>query len=278
MQSDFKLNDDQVLRYSRQLILKEIGSKGQEKLFNSKVLVIGAGGLGSPALYYLASAGIGTLGIADFDTVTLSNLQRQILYSNDDLGQRKVVSAYDKLRRLNPDVIINKHIQRVNIDNVQDLISEYDVIVDAVDNFSTRFLISDCCYFQKKPVIEGGILGFEGILMTIIPDKTPCYRCLYPDPPKDGVVPSCSDTGVIGAIAGAIGSLQALECIKVILGIGKTLSGKILSFDSLNMEIRIIDWSKREACPLCGVSPTIKDLNEYEIRCQNKNIIVGEVL
>lgn len=266
------MDTDQKLRYSRQIILKEIGIDGQKKLFNSKVLVIGAGGLGSPALYYLAASGVGHIGIADFDSVTLSNLQRQILHFTDDLGAKKVDSAYDKLKKLNPHVNIIKHSLRINLDNIEDIVSQYDVVIDAVDNFSARYLISDCCYFLKKPVIEGGVLGFEGILMTIIPDKTPCYRCLYAEPPKDGVLPTCTDLGILGMVAGVIGSMQVLECIKLILGIGKTFSGKILSFDGLNNEIRTIDWEKRDKCPLCGTKPSIKELNEYEIKCKIKKL------
>lgn len=267
---DRKLSSDQTLRYSRQIILKEIGFEGQQKLLKSKALVIGAGGLGSPVLFYLAAAGVGNLGIADFDTVGISNLNRQILHFTDDLSRKKVDSAAEKLKKLNPDINIIKHSFRVNADNIEEVIADYDVIIDAVDNFSTRYLISDCCFFLKKPLIEGAVLGFDGILTTIIPDKTPCYRCLYPEPPKDGVVPTCSDQGILGAITGTIGSLQALEAVKVLAGIGETLSGRILTFDGLGLEFRDVQLRKRQNCPLCGENPTVKELIEYEIKCKLK--------
>lgn len=266
------LDKDQVLRYSRQIILKEIGMNGQEKLLNSKVLVVGAGGLGSPVLYNLAAAGIGTLGMVDFDTVGISNLQRQNLHFTDDVGKKKVDSAEEKLKKLNPDVKLVKYPYRLTIDNVEDIIKEYDVIVDAVDNFQARYLISDCCYFMKKTLVEGAVLGFEGILMTIFPDRSPCYRCLYPMPPKDGVIPTCSDVGILGMVTGTIGSLQALEVVKAILGIGETLSGRILTFDGLELKFRDIDWKKRDSCPLCGENPTIHELVQYDIKCKLKGV------
>jgi molybdopterin-synthase adenylyltransferase len=266
------LDQEQTLRYARQIILKEFGAKGQEKLLQSKVLVIGAGGLGSPALFYLAAAGVGTIGIVDFDTVTISNLQRQVLYCNGDLGRKKVDAAEEKLNRLNPDMKIIKYSYRVNAGNIEDVIREYDVVLDCVDNLPIRYLINDCCYFLKKPLIEGASAGFEGILMTILPGQSPCYRCLYPEPPKDGVLPTCSDTGILGPVVGTIGTLQALEAIKVLLGIGKTLSGRILTFDGLGMEPRTVNWTKRPQCPLCGENPTIHELDEYEIKCKIKNV------
>lgn len=264
------LDREQALRYSRQIILNEVGYEGQEKLLKSRVLVVGAGGLGSPVLYYLAAAGIGTLGIADFDTVGISNLNRQVLHATADIGRKKVDSAVEKLKSLNPDIQIMKYPYRLDIDNIEDIVKEYDVVVDAVDNFPARYLISDSCYFQKKPVVEGAVIGFEGILMTVIPDQSPCYRCLYPMPPEDGVVPTCSDQGILGMVAGVVGSMQALETVKVLLGIGKTLSGRILVFDGLQSSFREIGWEKRSGCPLCGQNPTIKDLVRYEIKCKVK--------
>lgn len=272
------LDKNWVLRYSRQLILKEIGVEGQEKLIKSKVLVIGAGGLGSPALYYIAAAGVGKIGVADFDTVGISNLQRQILFSTDDLQKRKVDIAEEKLRKLNPDVSVAKYPYRVDINNIEDIISEYDVVIDATDNFTARYLVSDCCHLNGKPLIEGAVIGFTGILMTIIPGKTPCYRCLYPVPPKEGAVPTCSDIGIMGMVTGTIGSLQALEAVKVILGIGETLSGRVLFFDGLDMSFREMKLEKNKNCPLCGENPSIKELVQYEMNyCANKvkNMDVG---
>ncbi|WHH57653.1 HesA/MoeB/ThiF family protein [Petroclostridium sp. X23] len=264
------LDRNQQLRYSRQIILKEVGLEGQLKLLKSKVLVIGCGGLGSPILSYLAAAGVGTIGIVDFDTVTISNLQRQILHFTDDIGKKKVDSAEEKLLRLNPDIKVVKHVCRATIDNIEEIIENYDVVIDAVDNFTARYIISDCCYFMKKPLIEGAVLGFDGILMTIIPDQSPCYRCLYPMPPQDGVVATCNDTGILGMVTGVIGSMQALEAVKVVLGIGETLSGRILTFEGLDMDIREIPWERRHDCPLCGQNPTVTELVEYEIKCKSK--------
>ena len=264
------LNDEQILRYSRQIILNEIGSAGQEKLLKSKVLVVGAGGLGSPVLYYLAAAGIGTLGIVDFDVVAISNLQRQILYTTSDIGKNKVDVAEGILKKLNPDLQIIKYPVRINADNIEEIIQDFDVVVDAVDNIPARYLINDCCYFMKKPLVEGAVLGFEGILMTIIADKSPCYRCLFPHPPQDGIIPTCSDTGILGMVTGTIGSLQSMEVVKVLLGIGNTLSGRFLAFDGLGLSFEEISLNKSDTCLLCGKKPTITDLEEYEIRCKIK--------
>lgn len=266
------MDKDQILRYSRQIILEPFGLEGQKRLLSSKVLVIGAGGLGSPVLLYLAAAGVGTLGIADFDTVGLSNLNRQILHFTEDIGQKKAASAAVKLTKLNPDIRVITHTGRITIDNIESIIQAYDLVIDATDNFPARYLVSDACYFAKKPVIEGAVLGFEGILMTIIPGTSPCYRCLYPVPPQDGVVPTCNDAGILGAIAGTIGSLQALEAVKVLLGIGETLSGRILIFDGLGLNFRQVPWAKRKNCPLCGETPSIHELRAYTIQCQAKRV------
>lgn len=262
--------DENKLRYSRQLILKEIGYEGQDKLSNSKVLIIGAGGLGSPALYYLTACGVGTIGIVDFDTVGISNLQRQILHFTADIGKKKVDSAEEKLTAINPQVCIVKYPCKLNIDNIEEIIGDYDIVIDAVDNFPARYLISDCCYFMRKPLVEGAAVGFDGILMTILPEKSPCYRCLYPQPPADGIMPSCADTGILGMITGTIGSLQALEAVKTILGIGETLSGRLLTFDGLTSCFREINWQKKKNCPLCGENPTIKELQQYDLKCRLK--------
>jgi len=245
-------DESRDLRYSRQIILKEIGAEGQEKLRKAKVLVVGAGGLGSPALYYLAAAGVGKIGTADFDTVGLSNLQRQIIYSTEDLQKKKVDVVKEKLEKLNPDVSVEKYPVRIDADNIEGIVDRYDVVIDAVDNFAARYLINDCCFTKGKPLVEGAVSGFTGILTTIIPGKTQCYRCLYPNSPKDNAVPARSDRGVIGMAAGTIGSLQALEAIKIILGIGEILAGKLLAFDGLDMSFREIKLDRNPKCPLCG--------------------------
>ncbi len=260
------------LRYSRQIILNDFGAEGQERLKKAKVLVAGAGGLGSPVLLYLAAAGVGTIGIVDFDTVTISNLNRQVLHFTSDIGKKKTDSAEAKIKEFNPDIKLIKHGFRLNIDNIEEVISDYDVVVDATDNFTVRYLISDCCYFLNKPLVEGAAVGYDGILMTIIPGKTPCYRCLYPMPPEDGVMPTCSDEGILGAVTGIMGSIQALEAIKLIVGVGETVSGRILTFNALTTEFRNVNWTRRDNCPLCGKEPTIKELVEYEVKCKLKTM------
>jgi molybdopterin-synthase adenylyltransferase len=266
------LNENQLSRYSKQIILNDIGVEGQKKLLGSRALVVGAGGLGSPVLYYLTASGVGTIGIADFDRVGLSNLQRQILHFTEDLGKKKVDSGAEKLNKLNPDIKIIKHTFRLDDQNLEDIIKEYDVIIDCTDNFTARYLISDCCYFLKKPLVEGAVIGFIGTIMTIIPDVSPCYRCLNPVPPQDGTVPSCADEGILGPIAGIIGTMQALEAVKILLGVGEVLSGRLLFLDGLTMKIDEIELSKNESCKLCGTNPVIKDLVSYEIKCKTKII------
>ncbi len=239
-------------RYARQIILAEVGPGGQEKLLKSSVLVVGAGGLGSPILYYLAAAGVGRLGVADPDTVAVPNLHRQILYATPDVGKAKVDVATEKLRALNPDVAVVAHPFRVEAGNVDALVAGYDVVVDAPDNLATRYLVNDACWRAGTPLVEGAVLGFSGMLMTIIPPKTPCYRCLYPNPPKDGSVPSSAEVGIMGMVPGIIGSLQALEAVKVLLGIGSTLSGRVLFFDGLEPGFEEMRLERNPACPLCG--------------------------
>ena len=260
----------EILRYSRQLILDGFGTEAQERLKSARVLVAGAGGLGSPVLLYLAAAGVGTLGIADFDTVTLSNLNRQIIHHTEDIGRKKVDSAEEKIRRLNPRICVEKHYGRLGLDTVEEMVGSYDMVVDAADNFPARYLISDCCFFLGKPLVEGAASGFEGILFTIVPGRTPCYRCLYPAPPEDGVMPSCSDTGILGAVTGIIGSLQAMEVIKVLTGTGETFSGRLLTVDALTGSFREIRWPRDENCPLCGKNPVIRELIQYEVHCKRK--------
>ena len=264
--------NEETLRYSRQMILDGIGHDGQTKLADAKVLVVGAGGLGSPALYYLAAAGVGFLGVVDFDRVSVSNLNRQIIHTTQDLGRIKTDSAAEKIMELNPSVTVKKYLTRIDINNVEEIIGEYDLVIDATDNFTARYLISDCCFFLKKPVVEGAVLGYDGILMTVIPEKTPCYRCLYPTPPEDGVLPTCNDTGILGMVSGIIGTAQALEAVKLILGLGSTVSGRILTFNALDTSFRDVPWKKRTQCPLCGENPTINELVEYQVKCRPKII------
>ncbi len=246
------LNDLQKQRYARQLILAEVGCGGQEKLLKSSVLVVGAGGLGSPVLYYLAAAGVGRLGIADPDTVAIPNLHRQILYATPDVGRAKVDVAAEKLRALNPDVTVVTHPFRVADGNIEALVAGYDVVVDAPDNIATRYLVNDACWRLSKPLVEGAVLGFSGMLMTIVPPKTPCYRCLYPNPPREGTVPSSAEVGIMGMVPGVIGSLQALEAVKVLLGVSSTLSGRVLFFDGLEPGFEEMRLERNSECPLCG--------------------------
>ena len=259
------LTTEQIQRYSRHLILKDVGVAGQKKLLESKVLVIGAGGLGAPALLYLAAAGIGTIGIADADTVDLSNLQRQIIHTTADVGKSKADSAAEKIHALNPDVHVNVYHEYVQADHILDLIRDYDFIIDGTDNFPSKFLINDACVIGKKPYSHAGIIRFTGQTMTYVPGKGPCYRCVFRDLPPKGAIPSCSEAGVIGALAGVIGSLQAMEAIKYLLGIGELLTGKLLTYDALSMKFHTIQLPDHVAdCPVCGDHPTILKPVDYE--------------
>ncbi len=260
------------LRYSRQVILKQIGYEGQTKLLNSKVLVVGAGGLGCPILTYLAGAGVGTIGIVDFDTIGISNLNRQVLFGTDDVGKKKVDVAQEALLKLNPDVKIIKYPIRINVDNAEEIIQDYDVIVDALDNIPSRYVVSDCCYFLKKPLVTGGAMESYGIVRTILPNKSPCFRCLMPFPPKDGVLQTCSDVGVFGMVTGIIGSVQAMEVVKIIVGFGKLLDDRIIHFDGSTLKWNEIRLEKSERCPLCGKNPTITELVQYEVKCKIKGL------
>lgn len=263
-----EFTDEQIERYSRHIILKEVGGKGQEKIAAARVLVIGAGGLGCPVAYYLAAAGVGTLGIVDSDAVDLSNLQRQILHHTPDVGRPKVQSAGEKLSALNPDVRVVPHRQRLTSQNVLSVIADYDIVVDGTDNFPARFLINDACVLSGKPLVHGGILRFEGQLTTILPGRGPCYRCLFPEPPPPGFVPSCQEAGVLGAIAGVIGTLQATEVLKLILGIGETLAGYLLTVDLLTMEFRRVRIPKNAECEVCGEHPSILAPFDYPESCE----------
>ncbi len=264
-----EFTEEQVQRYSRHIILSEVGGKGQKKLTQSKVLVIGAGGLGSPAALYLAAAGVGTLGLVDGDVVDLSNLQRQVLHSTATIGVPKVESGRKTLAALNPDLTIKTYQENVSADNIMRFLPDYDIILDGSDNFSTRFLVNDACFFAKKTLISGSIFRFEGQLTTIKPHQGfPCYRCLYPEPPPAGLVPNCQEAGVLGVLAGTIGVLQAAEAIKEILGIGETLADRLLIYDALDMKFRKVSRPKDPACPLCGPQPTIHDLGaDYNVSC-----------
>lgn len=258
--------NEQLERYSRHILLKEVGAKGQKKLLNAKVLIIGAGGLGAPAAMYLAAAGVGTIGIADADSVDLSNLQRQIIHSTLDLGKAKVKSARETMNLINPDVKVNTYHTFVTSNNILDLIEDYDFILDGTDNFPAKFLINDACVMAKKPFSHAGILRFSGQLMTYVPGKGPCYRCVFKNPPPKDAVPTCRQAGVIGAMGGVIGSLQAMEAIKYILGTGELLVGHLLTYDALKMEFRKVKLPEaRHDCEICGSHPTITRLIDYEL-------------
>ncbi|MDE7303144.1 MAG: thiazole biosynthesis adenylyltransferase ThiF [Oscillospiraceae bacterium] len=265
-------SNEQLERYSRHIILKEVGAKGQKKLLNSKVLIIGAGGLGAPAAMYLAAAGIGTIGIADADEVDLSNLQRQIIHATSDIGKAKVQSAKETMEAINPDVTVKTYRTFVDSENISELIANYDFIIDGTDNFPAKFLINDACVMAKKPFSHAGIIRFKGQLMTYVPGQGPCYRCVFKNPPPKDAVPTCKQAGVIGAMGGVIGSLQAMEAIKYILGTGDLLTGYLLTYDALKMEFRKVklpeDTSK---CAVCGENPTITELIDYEqAECDGK--------
>jgi molybdopterin-synthase adenylyltransferase len=263
-------SEEQIERYSRHIILPEVGAEGQSKLLESKVFMIGAGGLGSPVAYYLAAAGVGTIGIADADVVDMSNLQRQIIHNQGRVGMPKVESARETIRGLNPDVEVKTYNYRVDAENIREIIREYDLVIDGCDNFPTRFLVNDACYFEDKPLVSGAMFRFEGQVATFKPthDKEgPCYRCLYPEPPPAGLVPSCSEAGILGALAGAVGTIQAVEAVKELLGIGESLSGRLMTFDALRMEWKKLRLRKDPGCPLCGPNPTVTDLVTYEQAC-----------
>ena len=257
--------NEQLERYSRHIILKEVGAKGQKKLLNAKVLVIGAGGLGAPVAMYLAAAGVGTIGIADADVVDLSNLQRQIIHATADVGKPKVQSAKETMEAMNPDVKVITYHTFVTSENILDLIKDYDFIIDGTDNFPAKFLINDACVMAKKPFSHAGIIRFQGQLMTYVPGQGPCYRCVFKEPPPKDAVPTCKQAGVIGAMGGVIGSLQAMEAVKYILGVGNLLTGYLLTYNALTMEFRKVKLpTHTEDCAVCGTHPTITQLIDYE--------------
>ena len=266
-----ELTVDEVRRYSRHLIIPDVGMAGQKRLKNAKVLVIGAGGLGSPALLYLAAAGVGTLGIAEFDEVDESNLQRQIIHGQSDIGRPKAESARDSLKETNPLVDVVVHNERLDNDNVLEIFAQYDLIVDGTDNFATRYMVNDAAYFLKKPYVWGSIYRVDGQASVFWPTldggEAPCYRCLYPEPPPPGMVPSCAEGGVLGVLCASIGSIQVNEAIKLLAGIGEPLVGKLMIYDALEMEYRKLKVRKDPNCALCGDNPTVTSLIDYESFC-----------
>ena len=265
--ADRQFSADQLQRYSRHFLLPEVGEAGQAKLLDAKVLLIGAGGLGSPTAYYLAAAGVGTIGIVDDDTVDRSNLQRQILHNEERVGMPKVESAKLTLQGLNPDVNVIGYRERVNSENIMRLIADYDIVVDGCDNFPTRYLVNDACVFANKPNVHGSIFQFEGQATVFHPGKGPCYRCLFPEPPPPGAAPSCAEAGVLGVLPGLVGCVQAVETVKLILGTGNPLVGRLLHFDTLAMEIKQLKLRRDPECPVCGERPTVTELIDYEEFC-----------
>ena len=255
--------EKEIERYSRHIILKEVGVEGQVKINQSKILVIGAGGLGSPALMYLAAAGVGTLGIVDGDVVDMSNLQRQILHFTDDVGKEKTESAKDTIEKLNPDVKVVLHKERVYANNIANIIKDYDFIIDGTDNFPAKFLINDVCVLHKKPFSHGGILRFFGQTITHTPGNA-CYRCIFENPPSKGAVPTCSEAGILGVVAGVLGTIQATEALKYVLSYGELLTNSLLTFDAEKMFFRTIKIKKNPLCKICGDNPDIKELFDHE--------------
>ena len=257
-----KLTEDQITRYSRHILLKEVGGKGQQKLLKGRVLIIGAGGLGAPIALYLAAAGVGTIGIADADEVDISNLQRQVIHFTPDVGKPKVLSAKEKMLAINPELNVITYQTWVTADNIAEMIKDYDFVIDGTDNFAAKFLINDACVLGGKPYSHGGILQFDGQTMTITPGESACYRCIFPEPPPKDAIPSCSQAGVIGVLPGVLGTLQATEAIKYLLGKGDLLSSRLLTYSALRMRFREIPVKKNPKCPICGENPTITELKD----------------
>ena len=259
MRGTMVLSDEQLERYARHIVLREVGGPGQARLLAARVLVIGAGGLGSPVILYLAAAGVGTIGIVDFDFVSLSNLQRQIAHESSAVGEAKTSSSARTIKRLNPDVRIEEHNCRITAENARDLVQAYDIVADGSDNFPTRFLVNDACFFARRTLVSAAVTEFDGQLATFkgFESGCPCYRCLFPEPPPPGSAPSCSETGILGAAAGVMGTLQALEVMKEIIGIGESLAGHLLIYDALFTRFRKVKVPSDPACALCGANPTI---------------------
>ena len=265
-QQPLVLTPEQVSRYSRHIIMGDVGSRGQRALLQSKALIVGAGGLGSPSAIYLTLAGVGTVGIVDFDVVDISNLQRQILHHTKDIGRPKLESAKDNLKSYNPDVNVVLHEDRLESHNAREIIGQYDLVINGADNFATRYLVNDACYLEGKPLVDGSILIFDGQATVFLPGEG-CYRCLFPSPPPPGMVPNCAEAGVLGALTGLVGSIQSTEALKLMLGIGESLSSRLLLVDALSMSFREVKLKRNPACPLCGDNPTVTELIDYEIFC-----------
>lgn len=265
--ADHQFTPEQITRYARHFTLPEVGEKGQAKLLEGKVLCVGAGGLGSPVAFYLAAAGVGTIGLIDHDTVDMSNLQRQILHTNDRVGMPKVESAQKTLNALNPDVKVIGFNERLSSENVMRIIKDFDVVVNGCDNFPTRYLINDACVMAKKPLVDGSIFQFEGQATVFYPGRGPCYRCLFPEPPPPGAAPSCAEAGVLGVLPGLVGCVQALEAMKLLLGAGKPLIGRMLHFETLSSEVRVLKLRRDPNCLVCSESPKITELIDYEEFC-----------
>ena len=259
--------EEQIGRYDRQILLPDMGREGQERIRNGRVLCVGAGGLGSPVAYYLVAAGVGVLGLMEMDVVDISNLQRQLLHYTDDIGRPKVESAAEKLQALNPEVRLETYATRLTSENALEIIGRYDVVVDACDNFPTRYLVNDACVFLRKPLVHGSVLRFEGQVTTFVPGEGPCYRCVYPTPPAPGEIPSCQEAGVLGAVPGLVGSLQAVEALKLVAGAGESLVGRLVVYDALEMSFRDFVLRRDPDCAVCGDNPTIRELIDYEQFC-----------
>lgn len=258
------LTDSQIERYSRHIILPEVGGKGQEKLLAGKAMLVGTGGLGCPAGLYLAAAGVGTLGLMDGDVVDLSNLQRQIAHTTADLGTPKVESAAAKFRAINPDVQLRLYHEKLTAANALEILRDYDFVIDGTDNFAAKFLVADACHFAGKPYSHAGILRFAGQILTVLPGQSACYRCLFNKPPPRGAVPSCSEAGVLGVLAGVIGTLQATEALKYLLGVGDLLTNRLLTYDAKKMLFRTVSVKRNAHCPLCGATPSVTELRDEE--------------
>jgi molybdopterin-synthase adenylyltransferase len=266
--AELDFSEEEIRRYSRHIVLPEVGGIGQKRINRASVLVIGAGGLGSPAAFYLAAAGVGKIGIVDNDVVDTSNLQRQILHTTADVGRKKVESARETLLALNPNLTIVPHDVRLNAGNIRDILKDYDVVAEGSDNFPTKFLVNDACVMTGTPVAMAGIFRFSGQMLTVIPRQGPCYRCLIPQPPPPGAIPSCQEAGVLGAMAGAVGAIQATEILKLILGKGEVLRGRLLLFEALQMRFEPIEVKRNPECPVCSETPSITELIDYDIACE----------